>query len=130
MSLDEKTWIQGNNAAWRSMLSNCCRELGYDNPEVEKVSWITERVDTISILRSACSEFGDNEWEDDLHLADVIEKHLQNHLEQNRITSEPCSYPKGLKEWLLSREEEIAQHCEDLGDLNSTFSAVIGRDAE
>jgi len=39
-----------------------------------------ERREIISALRDACSEIGDNDWPDDLHIADIIEKHLARHL--------------------------------------------------
>ena len=44
--------------------------------EVPDGSWIIEREAAIRVLRCVCSEFGDNDWPDDLHLSDVIEKHL------------------------------------------------------
>lgn len=34
------------------------------------------RADVFRALRLACGEIGDNDWADDLHPADVIEKHL------------------------------------------------------
>jgi hypothetical protein len=39
-----------------------------------------ERAGTIAALRELCGHFGDNDWTDDLHLADVVEKHLGKHL--------------------------------------------------
>jgi hypothetical protein len=40
-----------------------------------------EYVDTVRLsLRNLCRDFGDNDWDDDLHLADVVEKHLGRHL--------------------------------------------------
>jgi hypothetical protein len=39
-----------------------------------------ERKEAIAKLREVCEEFGDNDWEDSLHLADIIEKHLYLHL--------------------------------------------------
>jgi hypothetical protein len=35
-----------------------------------------ERADAIRTLRRLCSEHGDNFWSDDLHLSDIIDKHL------------------------------------------------------
>jgi hypothetical protein len=50
-------------------------------PPKEPDSWVErEREMTIVALRSLCAEFGDNDWPDDLHLADVVEKHLGKHL--------------------------------------------------
>jgi hypothetical protein len=47
--------------------------------------WPEERKWAIVALRSLCGQFGDNDWSDDLHLADVIDKHLARRLwsEQN-----------------------------------------------
>ena len=42
--------------------------------------WLQEREIAIIVLRRLCAEHGDNDWPDELHLADVIEKHLANHL--------------------------------------------------
>ena len=39
-----------------------------------------ERADAISALRRICERHGDNDWTDDLNLADIIEKHLGRHL--------------------------------------------------
>lgn len=46
-------------------------------------AWILEREATVAQLRQVCDDFGDNEWPDGLHLADVIEKHLARHLWQD-----------------------------------------------
>lgn len=35
-----------------------------------------ERVAAVAMLRLECAEYGDNDWPDTLHLADIIEKHL------------------------------------------------------
>lgn len=40
-----------------------------------------ERADTIRALRSLCSLYGDSHWEDTLHMADIVEKHLGRDLE-------------------------------------------------
>lgn len=69
-------------AAWSRMLQECVRELGYDDPEAQKTRWILERGAAIAQLRDLCGRFGDNEWPDNLHLADVIEKHLGRYLSE------------------------------------------------
>jgi len=35
-----------------------------------------ERAETLMLLRELCGDFGDNDWPDNLHLVDIIEKHL------------------------------------------------------
>jgi hypothetical protein len=72
----EAIWTQGFRAAWTGMLERCVRELGYQSNEASKVAWISERERTIATLRMVCEQHGDNDWPDDLNLADVIEKHL------------------------------------------------------
>lgn len=44
-------------------------------------SALLEREETVTLLRQACEEYGDNEWPRDLHLADVIERHLLAYIE-------------------------------------------------
>ena len=78
---NEQHCERGSRAAWLRMLSLCLRELGIDDPEAGKARWVSEREQTVAILRMACDEHGDNEWEENLHLADVIEKHLIRHLQ-------------------------------------------------
>ena len=77
---EELSYERGSRAAWNQMLRECLKQLGYDTPEAQAASWITEREASISALRELCAEYGDNNWEEDLHLADVIEKHLGKHL--------------------------------------------------
>jgi hypothetical protein len=80
----EQAWLEGNRAAWVSLLALALRELGYsDQPEADKSRWILEREAAVSQLRSLCDDFGDNDWEPTLHLADVIDKHLGVHLHAN-----------------------------------------------
>ena len=82
MAFDEKSYEQGSKMAWKTMLALCCRELGYDDPQVKKSSWIAERESIKNALRDICDEYGDNDWDDDLYLADVIEKHLRRNLDR------------------------------------------------
>jgi len=80
MALCENSYMQGSAMAWRHMLKECCRQLGYDDPEAQKSSWISEREEAISALRNICSDYGDNDWENNSNLSDVIEKHLHRNL--------------------------------------------------
>ena len=72
---------RGSRAAWLQMLQICLQNLGYKSEEGGRSAWISEREQAISILRQVCDEFGDNDWPDNLHLADIIEKHLWRNLE-------------------------------------------------
>lgn len=49
-------------------------------PDGDIDKWKLERMDIVAKLREICDEFGDNDWSDDLHLGDVLEKHLLRHL--------------------------------------------------
>lgn len=73
---------QGSRSAWRTMLAECLRHLGYTGDDTQKLAWIAEREDAILALRRICAEHGDNDWPEDLHLADILDKHLERHLEE------------------------------------------------
>ena len=76
----EQHYERGYRAAWVEMLQECLRRLGYDDPETAHVRWVREREEAVGKLREVCEEYGDNDWPDNLHLRDVIEKHLWRHL--------------------------------------------------
>lgn len=40
-----------------------------------------EREDVIKPLRDLCERHGDNDWPEELHLRDIIEKHLTDYFE-------------------------------------------------
>ena len=75
----DKMWLAGNRAAWAAMYEHCLRQLGYEGRT--SASLLAEREAAVAMLREVCDQHGDNDWDNDLHLADVIEKHLFNHLE-------------------------------------------------
>lgn len=78
----ERDYVRGSRAAIVGMLRHCLRELGYDDSDGARVRWVIEREETVAALRRVCATHGDNDWPPDLHLADVIEKHLRRHLER------------------------------------------------
>ena len=78
--MDENAYSQGSNAAWRAMLGECLRHLGAEDSDAARVRWVAERADIVAALRRVCADFGDNDWPDDAHLGDVIDKHLHDHL--------------------------------------------------
>ena len=80
----DRHYSHGSDRAWLQMLAVCLKALGYENTEAARARWILERADAVLMLRSVCSEFGDNDWPSDLHLSDVIEKHLWRALEDSR----------------------------------------------
>ncbi len=75
---DERKWTEGNRAAWRSLLSTAMRHL--EPADRDRAQLVAELEDVRACLRSLCEDFGDNDWADDLHLGDVIRKHLEPYL--------------------------------------------------
>ena len=77
---NEDYYMRGSRAAWSTMLQQCITHLGYTGRTLE--SLILEREAAVAALRSICEDYGDNDWPDNLHLADVIEKHLGRVLDE------------------------------------------------
>ena len=73
---EERCYIEGHRRAVLSMLQHCLSEFGAKDPETGRTAWLLERQEAVAALRSLCAEHGDNDWPDDLRLADVIDKHL------------------------------------------------------
>ncbi len=66
---EERAYIRGETAAYRTILGECLRRF----PEGKKESWRLERADAVAALRSLCDDLGwENDWADNTHLADVI----------------------------------------------------------
>ena len=85
MTTEEESYARGHRAAFRYMLSMLLREFDINTADEDKLkvslaNMIAERQQAIAGLRELCEDFGDNEWEDNLHLADIIEKHLASYL--------------------------------------------------
>jgi len=79
---EEEAYSRGSDMAWRLMLGECLRHLGLNGTDHERALLLI--AETRIALRSICAEYGDNDWPDDLHPGDVIEKHLRAHLEEAR----------------------------------------------
>lgn len=89
-----------------------------------------ERTETVHALRELCKEFGDNDWSDDLHLADVIEKHLARHLRAGdetpdidqanpRVVPMPAPVPEGVDGALGLMDVMVALYDYDGQELDS-----------
>jgi hypothetical protein len=76
--LTEQHYERGFQAANDMMLHHLLRHAGTGDAE----TWRLERNAAVAMLRQVCDEHGDNDWPDNLHLADVIEKHLWRNLER------------------------------------------------
>lgn len=68
-------------AAWLCMLQECLRHLDCEDPVAGQARWVVERAEAVAKLREVCRRYGDNDWPDDLHLGDVIEKHLWRNID-------------------------------------------------
>lgn len=87
--LQESHYLRGQRSALIQQLHNVLRSLSipYDSVDAAPENLMTiarltmEREDAISALRSACDDFGDNEWDENLYISDVINKHLVNYLD-------------------------------------------------
>lgn len=68
--------------AWTQILSTARQNVANSMLVVplDRDALLISRAQTVAALRAICEEFGDNDWSDDLHPADVIEKHLARHL--------------------------------------------------
>jgi hypothetical protein len=76
----EKQWLSGNRAAYRDILLKCAGQLGDDDPLRSAAAMIAERHDAIRALRGLCERCEiPNDWPDDLHLADIIEKYIERY---------------------------------------------------
>jgi len=86
----EQDYIRGSRSAYRFMMLHCMRELDVETDaeklEQKVAQLAAEREEAIGVLRDICRDCGDNDWSDDLHLADIIEKHLGRHLDRQRRT--------------------------------------------
>lgn len=76
--MNEKDYEAGYRAAMSRIAQETMRSLPMGDRD--KLALLTERQQAIVALRSVCAEFGDNEWPDELHLSDIIEKHLHQKL--------------------------------------------------
>lgn len=79
--MSEQDYINGMRSALTHMLAHVLKELGYDGSEGAATKWILEREAAISTLRRICEDYGDNDWPNDLHLSDIIEKHLERYFD-------------------------------------------------
>ena len=88
--LTESHYLRGKRSALIHQLHNVLRELSIPYTGIDEapenlmtIARLTiEREETISALRSACEDQGDNDWDNDLNLADVVNKHLGNYFDK------------------------------------------------
>ena len=78
---NEASYEEGRRSVWLALLREALGGLHYSHELTSVGKMAVERVEAVTALRSVCGAFGDNDWPDNLALADVIEKHLHVHLE-------------------------------------------------
>ena len=84
--MNDVDYERGRRRALVGVLGQCLRELRYDTHDyAERGRYVAEREEAIAVLRRACEQFGDNNWAENLSLADIIEKHLVRHLEADYL---------------------------------------------
>ena len=82
----ERKWMEGHRAAWRSVLMQAIgqlRDFG-DEEGLDAAVAVMQLDEVRSALRQLCERHGDNDWPDNLSLADVIRKHLAPYLDERR----------------------------------------------
>ncbi len=80
---EEEAYLRGMTAAHLDIVRASLVHLdafGGPNLEYENARLVAERSELLLVLRDVCDRFGDNDWSNDLHLVDVIHKHLVPHL--------------------------------------------------
>lgn len=134
---EETAYGQGYRQALSGILSTCLRELGYEDTEATRCEWVIERESTVSALRNICRDWGDNDWDDDLSLADVVEKHLRRNLgEPSSADTDDDTTRISVEMWeLLSQLLKVTRNfisdddpC-DFYDLKKAVNALDGVDA-
>ena len=79
--MNEQDWTAGNRAAYASMLQECIRHLGVDDPAAAHAAWLVEKQELSAIIRRLCEEYGDADYPDNLHLGDVLTKYLEPYID-------------------------------------------------
>jgi hypothetical protein len=80
---EEAAYERGFNAAWRSIAKSAVHVIDpkYETDLARRVALANEADEARASLRCLCSRFGlSNTWSDTLHLADIIEKHVERSL--------------------------------------------------
>lgn len=87
---EESAYIQGERAALTRIMKTCAVELiGTDDPLAKVGHLVAEREAALAVLRRLCGEHGDLDWSEDMHLADIIEKHLGRYLFEEDAPAAP-----------------------------------------
>lgn len=127
---EEQIYLQGNQQAWLHIVQEALKHLcPTTQKEITKIMYINavkERTETILGLRRVCEDFGDNDWEDELYLTDIIDKHLGKYLYAREYGIEGDYESGDLKQQMLNVYEEFEIDIHAIpGRLQSSFNNVI-----
>ena len=118
---EEKAWEEGRRSAYRSLLGECARELGGGD---RKLAAALAEVETARVaLRRVCAAHGDLDWDERLHLADVVEKHLARQLDaraEKAAEQERARIVKQVRHWVANGRDGMPDDPEGIGDWIAT----------
>lgn len=77
----EEAYMRGRKEMAMSIVRRLMPDLELAGDAATCAALSIQIVDAKSMLRTICDSHGDNDWEDDLHLVDILGKHLHDHLE-------------------------------------------------
>lgn len=77
---EESAYVQGQQTLALAIFRSITPYLPKGTVERDAAALRIERAEAIVALRDICREHGDSEWPDDMHIADIINKHLSHHL--------------------------------------------------
>jgi len=72
----ELGYIEGHRRTASNLLLHAMGELSGFLEVPNEANLLAERTETIATLRRLLHDLGDDDWPDNLHLSDIIEKHL------------------------------------------------------
>lgn len=80
MSEKLSAWEEGRRSLAKRLMQELRSELGQEWKAYDDLK--IELDDTRAVLRRLCEDHGDNDWDDNLHLADALDKHLGRYLDE------------------------------------------------
>jgi hypothetical protein len=86
---EEKAFVRGMAAAAASMIQHAARDLG-PGPERDAATALVELHATRVALRGLFERLAIPEWNDELRLADIIEKRLERYIDRKCLTCVEC----------------------------------------